>query len=161
MSADTWFTAFSLKEEHEISKNTLLTTLPLLKKEWKVSFDFKANNLRGLGQIFHMTAGGKGLGAGAAYGDRTPASGFTLLVGSLSPLLLMASTASPSTSNLFLLLGSGQQSRLDKNLSVQGLSIQSRLEGRRSFLWRTRNLRSLKTSKFTRPPIGIQRQVAL
>ena len=73
MSPDTWYTAFSLKEEQEISKNTLLTTLPLLKKEWKVSFDFKANNLRGLGQIFHMTAGGKGLGAGAAYGDRTPA----------------------------------------------------------------------------------------
>ena len=73
MSADTWFTAFSLKEEQEISKNTLLTTLPLLKKEWKVSFDFKANNLRGLGQIFHMTAGGAGAGAGAAHGDRTPA----------------------------------------------------------------------------------------
>ena len=73
MSTDTWYTAFSLKEVQDISKNTLLTTLPLLKKEWKVSFDFKANNLRGLGQIFHMTAGGKGLGAGAAYGDRTPA----------------------------------------------------------------------------------------
>ena len=73
MSTDTWYTAFSLKEEQEISKNTLLTTLPLLKKEWKVSFDFKANNLRGLGQIFHMAAGGAGAGAGAAYGDRTPA----------------------------------------------------------------------------------------
>ena len=74
MSTDTWYTAFSFKEEQEISKNTLLTTLPLLKKEWKVSFDFKPNQFgRGLGQIFHMTAGGKGLGAGAVYGDRTPA----------------------------------------------------------------------------------------
>ena len=73
MSADTWNTAFSLKKEHDISKNTQLTTLPFLKREWKVSFDFKPKNLRGRGQIFHMTAGGKGFGAGAAYGDRTPA----------------------------------------------------------------------------------------
>ena len=65
--AGPWETAFSLRDEHKISRNKLLTTIPLLKKEWKVSFDFKADNFRG--QVLHMTAGGKG----AKYGDRTPA----------------------------------------------------------------------------------------
>ena len=50
-----------------------MTTIPLLKKEWKVSFDFKANKFVGLSQLFHMTVGGKGTGRGAKYGDRTPA----------------------------------------------------------------------------------------
>ena len=67
MCAGPWESVYSLRDEHKISKNTLLTTIPLLKKEWKVSFDFKANNFRG--QVLHMTAGGKG----AKYGDRTPA----------------------------------------------------------------------------------------
>ena len=50
-----------------------MTTIPLLKKEWKVSFDFKANKFAGLEQLFHMTVGGKGTGSGSNYGDRTPA----------------------------------------------------------------------------------------
>ena len=37
-----WETAFSLQEEHKIGRNELLTTIPLLKEEWKVSFEFKA-----------------------------------------------------------------------------------------------------------------------
>ena len=44
-----------------------------MKKEWKVSLDFKANNFNGLEQLLHMTVGGKGSGSGAKYGDRTPA----------------------------------------------------------------------------------------
>ena len=50
-----------------------MTTIPLLKKEWKVSFDFKANKFVGLEQLLHMTIGGKGTGSGAKNGDRTPA----------------------------------------------------------------------------------------
>ena len=50
-----------------------MTTIPLLKKEWKVSFEFKATSFRGLAQVLHMTAGGKGAGSGSKYGDRTPA----------------------------------------------------------------------------------------
>ena len=73
MISDPWRTAFSLQEEHQISRNTLLTTLPLLAKEWRVSFDFKANNFNGLAQVLHLTAGGKGVGRGSRYGDRTPA----------------------------------------------------------------------------------------
>ena len=60
-------------EEQQIRRNNLLTTIPTLKKEWRVSFEFKASNFKGLSQIFHMTAGGKGAGTGAKYGDRTPA----------------------------------------------------------------------------------------
>ena len=67
--AGPWSTAYSLVEEHQITKNQRLTTIPLLKKEWRVSIDFKANRFGGLQQLFHMTAGGKG----AKYGDRTPA----------------------------------------------------------------------------------------
>ena len=82
-----WETAFSLQEEHKIGKNELLTTIPLLKEEWKVSFEFKATRFYfyflffssisfptrfyGLTQVLHMTAGGKGSGSGARYKDRT------------------------------------------------------------------------------------------
>ena len=68
-----WSSAFSMKEEHKITKDKLLTTIPLLKKEWKVSFDFKASGFSGLEQVLHLTTGGKGAGSGAKYGDRTPA----------------------------------------------------------------------------------------
>ena len=68
-----WSREYSLAEEQQIRSNQLLTTIPTLKKEWRVSFEFKANNFKGLSQIFHMTAGGKGAGSGARYGDRTPA----------------------------------------------------------------------------------------
>ena len=50
-----------------------MTTIPLLKKEWRVSFQFKAEEYEGLAQVFHLTTGGKGAGSGAKYGDRTPA----------------------------------------------------------------------------------------
>ena len=50
-----------------------MTTIPLLKKEWRISFQFKAKKFDGLSQVLHLTAGGKGAGSGAKYGDRTPA----------------------------------------------------------------------------------------
>ena len=68
-----WNTTYALREEWKIRKNNLLATIPLLKKEWKVSFDFKASKFRGLEQLLHLTVGGKGAGSGAKYGDRTPA----------------------------------------------------------------------------------------
>ena len=71
--AGPWITAYSLREESQIRKDNLLATIPLLKKEWKVSFDFKANNFVGVSQLLQMTIGGKGVGSGAKYGDRTPA----------------------------------------------------------------------------------------
>ena len=71
--AGPWNTEYSLLEEKLIRSNQLLATIPILRREWRVSFEFKANNFKGLSQIFHMTAGGKGAGSGAKYGDRTPA----------------------------------------------------------------------------------------
>ena len=56
-----------------MKRNQLLATIPSLKKAWKVSFDFKSNKFNGLEQLLHLTVGGKGVGAGAKYGDRTPA----------------------------------------------------------------------------------------
>ena len=69
-----WNVVFSLKEEHQITKGNQLTTIPVLEKEWKVSFEFKANGYPATSQqLFHMTIGGKGTGSAAKYGDRTPA----------------------------------------------------------------------------------------
>ena len=63
-----------MNPEHKIKRNVLLATIPLLKKEWKLSFEFKASSFTtGLRQILHMTIGGKGIGSSAEYGDRTPA----------------------------------------------------------------------------------------
>ena len=54
-----------MKEEHKITKDKLLTTIPLLKKEWRISFDFIASGFSGLAQVLHLTTGGKGAGSGA------------------------------------------------------------------------------------------------
>ena len=70
-----WGSAFSFVNEQEIKRDNLLTTLPVLKKEWRVSFEFKATEeiKDGFSQILHMTIGGMGAGLNAKYGDRTPA----------------------------------------------------------------------------------------
>ena len=39
-------TIFSEKPERIISKNTLVTTIPKLGKEWRVSFEVKSNIVR-------------------------------------------------------------------------------------------------------------------
>ena len=54
-----------------LKRNTLLTTLPTLTKEWRVSFEFNPKNFNynGYAQILQMTIGGKG----GKVGDRTPA----------------------------------------------------------------------------------------
>ena len=55
-----WNVVFSLKEEHQITKGNQLTTIPVLEKEWKVSFEFKANGYPATSQqLFHMTIGGE------------------------------------------------------------------------------------------------------
>lgn len=53
-----------------MKKSTLLTTLPTLSKQWKVSFEFnpKSYNQRGYAQVLQMTVGGKS----GNVGDRTP-----------------------------------------------------------------------------------------
>ena len=66
-----WATSFSLPREHLLKRRTLLTTLPTLAKEWKVSFELNPESYdqRGLTQVLQMTIGGKS----GNVGDRTPA----------------------------------------------------------------------------------------
>ena len=70
-----WTKAFSLNGKHELSKDSLLTTLPKMTKEWKVSFEIKPTDYSfgGYSNVLHLTIGGKGLGSSAKVGDRVPA----------------------------------------------------------------------------------------
>ena len=66
-----WTTAYSMEGSHEIAKNALLTTLPKLTTEWRLSFevnptDFKYN---GYASLLHLTIGGNR----GRVGDRSPA----------------------------------------------------------------------------------------
>ena len=70
-----WAAAFSQRDELELAKDNLLTTLPKLTKEWKVSLEVNPTDYSfgSYANVLHMTIGGKGLGSGAKVGDRTPA----------------------------------------------------------------------------------------
>ena len=70
-----WKTAFSLSSEHELARDSLLTTLPNLTKEWRVSLEVNPTDYiaGGFNSVLHMTIGGKGLGSKAKIGDRIPA----------------------------------------------------------------------------------------
>ena len=54
-----------------LKRDTLLTTLPILAEEWRVSFEIKPTNYNynGFAQILQITTGGKS----GKIGDRTPA----------------------------------------------------------------------------------------
>ena len=69
--AMTWTTSFSLPREIALEKNALLTDLPVLAKEWRVSFEIKPTSYKynGYAQVLQMTTGGKK----GKIGDRTPA----------------------------------------------------------------------------------------
>ena len=70
-----WTSAFSQRDELELAQDNLLTTLPKLTKEWKVSLEVNPTDysFSSYANVLHMTIGGKGLGSGAKVGDRTPA----------------------------------------------------------------------------------------
>ena len=73
-----WTTAFSLESEHQIVQDTLLTTLPNMTKEWRVTFEVNPTDysFRSYASVLHLTIGGKGVGSSANVGDRTPAIWF-------------------------------------------------------------------------------------
>ena len=73
-----WSNSYFLEGELEIARSALLTTLPKMTKEWKVSFDVNPTNFRysGFASVIHFTIGGKGLGSSAKVGDRNPAIWF-------------------------------------------------------------------------------------
>ena len=62
-----WSTAYFLEGEHQIEKNALLTTLPTMTKEWKVTFDVNPTDYKytGFGSVLHLTIGGRSLGSSA------------------------------------------------------------------------------------------------
>ena len=70
-----WSTAFALRGEHKLAKNSLLTTLPKMTKEWKVSLEVNPTDysFSWLASVLHLTIGGKGWGSSAKEGDRIPA----------------------------------------------------------------------------------------
>ena len=67
-------TVFSLPGEHQLKKGSLLTTLPQLSQEWRISFQFNPSNYNynDYANLFHLTVGSKS----GAHGDRTPAMWF-------------------------------------------------------------------------------------
>ena len=69
-----WTTAFSQRDELELAQDNLLTTLPKLTKEWKVSLEVNPSeySFSSYANVLHMTIGGKGLGSSAQVGDRSP-----------------------------------------------------------------------------------------
>ena len=70
-----WSTAFSLQDEHKLARDSLLTTLPKMTKEWKVSLEVNPTDYSfgGYASVLHMSIGGKGVGSSAKEGDRIPA----------------------------------------------------------------------------------------
>ena len=61
------FTLFRNKET-PITRNTLVTTIPLLPMEYEISFDFKPTKwIGGWTNILHMTTGGN-----SGWGERIP-----------------------------------------------------------------------------------------
>ena len=73
-----WTTTYSLEAEHQIAQNSLLTTLPDMTKEWRVTFDINPTdyNFNDFASVLHLTIGGKGVGSRAKVGDRNPAIWF-------------------------------------------------------------------------------------
>ena len=69
-----WMTAYFHEGEHQIARNALLTTLPNITKEWRVSFDVNPTDFRysSYASVIHLTIGGKG----SKVGDRIPAIWF-------------------------------------------------------------------------------------
>ena len=69
-----WTTTYSLNGEHNIAKGSLLTTIPEMTKEWKITFEVKPTDysVSGYASVLHATIGGKG----GKIGDRIPAIWF-------------------------------------------------------------------------------------
>ena len=69
-----WVPSYSHESEHLLKKTGLLTTLPSLGKEWRLTFEINPTSYvyRSYAQVIQMTTGGKS----SAVGDRTPSLWF-------------------------------------------------------------------------------------
>ena len=65
-------TVFSLPGQHLLKRGSLLTTLPTLSQDWRISFQFNPFNFTSSGNgytsLLHLTSGGKW----GNFGDSTP-----------------------------------------------------------------------------------------
>ena len=70
-----WEKIFNFAEEQKLKKNTHISTIKEMAKEWKLSFEVKPHSYHSTisGSVLHMTIGGWGSGPASNYGDRTPA----------------------------------------------------------------------------------------
>ena len=55
-----WEPAFVQQGTHSLKKNTLVATIPVLEKEWRMSLEVQVKKAKGVGNILHMTTRGKG-----------------------------------------------------------------------------------------------------
>ena len=74
-----WSSIFQKDAPFELKKNTLLTTIPSLPREWMVEFEFKPTNFdhSGWTNIFHMTTAP--WGTGSLQCSITPEGLFTII----------------------------------------------------------------------------------
>ena len=64
-----WQTLFSSPSERQLKQNQEMALIPMLGKEWLVSFEVKPTLYRSFGLVLQMSTGGKV----GQYGDSTPA----------------------------------------------------------------------------------------
>ena len=57
-----WESAYVQQGTHSLKKKSLVATIPVLEKEWRMSFEVQVQKIKGAGNILHMTTGGKGVG---------------------------------------------------------------------------------------------------
>ena len=90
-----WATIYSQPEDHQLTGSSLLTTIPTLKKQWRVTHQFKPTLIRSSSQSsLHLTIGG----FEENYGDRTPCiaiSGANMYIKSAIDGVANGGTASP------------------------------------------------------------------
>ena len=55
-----WEPAFVQHETHQLKKNSLAATIPVLEKEWRIVFEVQVKRSRGAGNILHLSTGVKG-----------------------------------------------------------------------------------------------------
>ena len=72
-----WTPTYALNGEHNIAKGSLLTTIPEMTKEWKITFEVKPTDysVSGYASVLHATIGGRG-GNSGKIGERIPAIWF-------------------------------------------------------------------------------------
>ena len=113
-----WSNTYFLEGELEIARSALLTTLPKMTKEWKVSFDVNPTNFRysGFASVIHLALEARDLGRVQKWVIGILQYGFIKLEGFSSPPPLTDTLLSANFSKAFRLREHGPRLK-----SVNGL----------------------------------------